>query len=78
MRKLFIKLIRKTIDDWEAQIEDNTHLFGDLHFDELDSVELLMECEAKFNVSINYLDWDRCKTVKEFMKLLECTVYSVN
>ncbi len=48
------------IDD----IEDKSNLFDDLGFDDLDFVELVIDLENHFDITISYSDWENVKTVE--------------
>ena len=48
------------IDD----IEDKSNLFDDLGFDDLDFVELVIDLENHFDITISYSDWENLKTVE--------------
>lgn len=76
MKETIIKLIRKIKGDWESKINEQTDLYSDLMFDELDSIELLMDSEVKFNIRINDLEWDKCNNVKEVIALIDKTINS--
>ena len=48
------------IDD----IEDKSNLFDDLGFDDLDFVELVIDLENHFDITISDADWENVKTVE--------------
>ena len=48
------------IDD----IEDKSNLFDDLGFDDLDFVELVIDLENHFDITISDSDWEKVKTVE--------------
>jgi len=48
------------IDD----IEDKSNLFDDLGFDDLDFVELAIDLENHFDITISDSDWENVKTVE--------------
>lgn len=48
------------IDD----IEDKSNLFDDLGFDDLDFVELVIDLENHFDITISDSDWENVKTVE--------------
>lgn len=48
------------IDD----IEDKSNLFDDLGFDDLDFVELVIDLEKHFDITISDSDWENVKTVE--------------
>ena len=48
------------IDD----IEDKSNLFNDLGFDDLDFVELVIDLENHFDITISNADWENVKTVE--------------
>lgn len=76
MNETIIKLIRKIKGDWESKINEHTDLYNDLMFDELDSIELLMDSEVKFKISISDLEWDKCNNVKDVIALIDKTINS--
>jgi len=74
MKETLIKMIRKITTDWESEIVSGTDLYQDLYFDDLDSVELLIELETKFNITISDSEWEKCKTVQDVLDLIEKNV----
>jgi len=48
------------IDD----VEDKSNLFDDLGFDDLDFVELVIDLENHFDITISDSDWKKVKTVE--------------
>lgn len=55
-------------------LEESQNIFDDLGFDSLDTIEVIMECEQIFNVSISDDDVDRITTVKEIIDYLEIVI----
>ena len=53
-----------------AEITPEANLTNDLGADSLDSVEVIMEIEKDFNVSIKDEDWERVKTIDDIVKLI--------
>jgi len=45
-------------------IEDKSNLFDDLGFDDLDFIELVVDLENHFDITISNADWENVKTVE--------------
>lgn len=43
----------------------------DLHFDEIDAIELIVRCEEEFDVLIDDEYWNACKTCDELVQHLD-------
>jgi acyl carrier protein len=71
MKDTIIKLIRNLNQIWEKEIADNTNIHEDLKFDTLDSVQLLIECETKFKITIQDNQWEKCNTIKDIVDIIE-------
>ena len=74
MKEKIIKIIRLTNDRWGMEINESTELWQDLGFDTLDSIELLMDIETKFDLHINDDKWDKCVNVEDILKLVKETI----
>ena len=74
MKDEIIKVIRLTTDKWGIEINESTDLWEDLGLDDLDSVELLMAIETKFEITINDDKWDKCTNVEDVLKLIKETL----
>ncbi len=55
----------------ESQITDDASFTNDLGADSLDTVELIMEFEKEFNVTIEDADAEKIQTVGDAVKYLE-------
>jgi acyl carrier protein len=55
----------------ESQITDDASFTNDLGADSLDTVELIMEFEKEFNVTIEDSDAEKIQTVGDAVKYLE-------
>lgn len=53
----------------ELKMEDN--LRDDLWFDSLDCVEVIMDVEKEFNLTIPDEEAEKCRTVKDVVELVE-------
>lgn len=51
----------------EEQVKVESHLANDLGADSLDAVELIMEIEDHFNISINEEDAQKLQTVQDIL-----------
>lgn len=55
----------------EAELTAGAAFKEDLHLDEIDVAELLMQTESQFGVHpFNESDWEACATVGEFLELV--------
>lgn len=45
--------------------KDSDSLFNDLDFDDLDHVELVMDLEKHFDITIDDYEWEKVKTVEQ-------------
>lgn len=57
------------------EIRETAILVDDLGFDSLDEVELVMECEKDFGISITDVEAEKVKTVKDMYDLIEQKAY---
>ena len=55
----------------ESQVTPNASLTADLHADSLDTVELIMEFEKEFGVSIPDEDTQKINTVQDVIDYIE-------
>ena len=55
----------------DGKVKDEARFEEDLNGDLLDCVELVMEFEKEFEISIKYEDAYKCKTVKDMYDLVE-------
>ena len=74
MKDEVIKIIRLTTNKWRAQINESTNLWEDLGLDDLDSIEILMDIETKFNIHINDEKWEKCVNIEDILRLIEETI----
>ncbi len=59
-----------------SQISDEASFTNDLGADSLDTVELIMEFEREFNISIDDSDAEKIQTVGDAVKYLDSNVSS--
>lgn len=65
------KIIVDKLGVEETQITDDASFTNDLGADSLDTVELIMEFEKEFNVTIEDNDAEKIQTVGDAVKYLE-------
>ncbi len=65
------KIIVDKLGVEETQITDDASFTNDLGADSLDTVELIMEFEKEFNVTIEDSDAEKIQTVIDAVKYLE-------
>jgi acyl carrier protein len=65
------KIIVDKLGVEETQITDDASFTNDLGADSLDTVELIMEFEKEFNVTIEDSDAEKIQTVSDAVKYLE-------
>ncbi|MBD1208159.1 MAG: acyl carrier protein [Ignavibacteria bacterium] len=65
------KIIVDKLGVEETQITDDASFTNDLGADSLDTVELIMEFEKEFNVTIEDSDAEKIQTVGDAVKYLE-------
>ena len=65
------KIIVDKLGVEETQITDDASFTNDLGADSLDTVELIMEFEKEFNVTIEDSDAEKIQTVGDAFKYLE-------
>lgn len=66
-----IKIIAQTMSLKIEDIKSESKLVEDLNIDELDSVEIIMECENMFNISIVDEEAEKFTTVGEIVANIE-------
>jgi acyl carrier protein len=70
MKERIIKILSNFGIDKSA-VSDNANFIKDLGFDSLDTVDLMMQLEMEFNISIPDEDYTRIVTVKSLIAYLE-------
>ena len=64
-------IIREQLGQDKDTITDETHFINDLGADSLDTVELVMELEDEFGVSISDEEAEKIQTVGDAVKYIE-------
>ena len=54
-----------------SEVKEDATFTGDLGGDSLDCVEVIMECEHEFGVTVSDADAAQCTTVKDIYDLVE-------
>ncbi len=54
-----------------SEVKEDATFTDDLGGDSLDTVEVIIECESEFGVSVNDADAAKCSTVKDIYDLVE-------
>ena len=72
IKKKLIPLIERIT--WENDIKDESQFNYDLGFDSLDAVDLIIDTEREFNISIPDEQAEKVKTVKDAIDLIESLV----
>ena len=72
IKKKLIPLIERIT--WENDIKDESQFNYDLGFDSLDAVDLTIDVERAFNISIEDEQAEKVKTVKDAIDLIESLV----
>ncbi len=70
MKKRVIEIL-KEFGIPESAITDKTHFSRDLGMDSLDSVDLVMQLEKEFGISIPDQDYDKLTTLQDVLTYLE-------
>lgn len=70
LKQKVTEIIVKKLGVEESQITDTANFTKDLGADSLDTVELIMEFEKEFNVSIEDSDAEKIQTVGDVVKYL--------
>jgi acyl carrier protein len=66
-----VHLIAEEMAVEEAELTPNASFKDDLHLDEIDVAELLMQAEHAFGVGpFSESDWEKCATVEDFVQLV--------
>ncbi len=66
-----VHLIAEEMAVEEAELTPNASFKDDLHLDEIDVAELLMQAEHAFGVGpFSESDWEKCATVEDFVHLV--------
>ncbi len=71
VRDKVIGIIREQLGQDKDTITDETHFINDLGADSLDTVELVMELEDEFGISISDEDAEKIQTVGDAVKYIE-------
>ena len=72
IKKKLIPLIERIT--WENDIKEESQFNYDLGFDSLDAVDLIIDTEREFNISIPDEQAEKVKTVKDAIDLIESLV----
>ena len=72
IKKKLIPLIERIT--WESDIKEESQFNYDLGFDSLDAVDLIIDTEREFNISIPDERAEKVKTVKDAIDLIESLV----
>lgn len=71
VRDKVVGIIREQLGQDKDEITDETHFINDLGADSLDTVELVMELEDAFGVSISDEEAEKIQTVGDAVKYIE-------
>ena len=71
VRDKVIEIIREQLGQDKDAITDETHFINDLGADSLDTVELVMELEDEFGISISDEEAEKIQTVGDAIKYIE-------
>ncbi len=66
-----IQVISEELQMSKDKIKSDSHLFDDLNFDSLDSIEVVIALETEFDIEITDEDSDHIFTVPDIVKLVE-------
>ena len=69
--KEFKQYLADKLGFYLKDIKNKTELYTDLGMDDLDFIEIIIDCEVKFNIVIVDEEACKCITVKDFVKMLE-------
>ena len=72
IKKKLIPLVERIT--WENNIKDESQFNYDLGFDSLDAVDLIIDTEREFGISIPDEQAEKVKTVKDAIDLIESLV----
>ncbi len=70
-RDKVVGIIREQLGQDKDAITDETHFINDLGADSLDTVELVMELEDEFGISISDEEAEKIQTVGDAVKYIE-------
>jgi acyl carrier protein len=71
VRDKVVAIIREQLGQDKDSITDETHFINDLGADSLDTVELVMELEDEFGISISDEEAEKIQTVGDAVKYIE-------
>ncbi len=71
IEKTVIKIIAEKLGVDESEITPESHFINDLGADSLDTVELIMEFEKEFNISIPDEDAEKIQTVGDAIEYIK-------
>lgn len=71
LKKKVVAIIVKKLGVEESQVTDTANFTKDLGADSLDTVELIMELENEFNISIEESEAGNIQTVADVVKYIE-------
>ena len=71
VRDKVVKIIREQLGQDKDNISNETHFINDLGADSLDTVELVMELEDEFGISISDEEAEKIQTVGDAVKYIE-------
>ena len=71
VRDKVIGIIREQLGQDKGDITDETHFINDLGADSLDTVELVMELEDEFSISISDEQAEKIQTVGDAVKYIK-------
>lgn len=58
----------------ESKVTDNSNFINDLNMDSLDLVEIIIQTEEEFGISISDGEAEKLKTVDELVKFVESKI----
>ena len=70
LKQRVVDVIVRKLGVEESQVTETANFTKDLGADSLDTVELIMELENEFNVSIEESEADKIQTVGDVMKFI--------
>lgn len=70
IKDIVINLIKENIPIPNIEIKDSTTLKEDLEFDSLDEIDLLINIEGRFKISIPDSELDNVKTISDMVTLI--------